>query len=121
MKAAQKKGVVAIIIFYNHKKLVLSNLHYGPQYEPHYRTQGCVIREYNLTAPITNPIEDTLVLLRTNSNANGSVKCRTSVYSNLFHWPMGKNSGNQNGACKYIPAVVLEDDIFYKFATVQWP
>ena len=32
-------------------KLDLSNLHYGP----HYETQGCVIRENNITAPVTNP------------------------------------------------------------------
>ena len=85
-------------------KLDLSNLHYGPHYEPHYRTQGCVIRENNITAPITNPIKDTLVPLRTNFNANGSVRWRTSVYLNLFHWPMGKNSGNRNGVCRYVPA-----------------
>ena len=24
---------------------------------------------------------------------------RTSVYLNLFHWSMGKNSGNRNGVC----------------------
>ena len=86
-------------------KLDLSNLHYGPHYEPHYRTQGCVIRENNITAPITNPIKDTLVPLRTNFNANGSVRWRTSVYLNLFHWPMGKNSGNRNGVCRYVPVI----------------
>ncbi len=85
-------------------KLDLSNLHYGPHYEPHYRTQGCVIRENNITAPITNPIKDTLVPLRTNFNANGFVRWRTSVYLNLFHWPMGKNSGNRNGVCRYVRA-----------------
>ena len=48
-------------------KLDLSKLHYGPHYEPHYRTQGCcVIRKNNITAPITNPIKDTLVPLWTN-------------------------------------------------------
>ena len=35
-----------------------------------YETQGCVIRENNITIPITNPIKDpvkdTLVPLRTN-------------------------------------------------------
>ena len=75
-------------------KLDLSNLHYGSHYKPHYRTQGCVIRENNITAPITNPIKDpikdTLVPLQTNFNANGFVRWRTSVYLNLFHWPMGK-------------------------------
>jgi hypothetical protein len=45
---------------------------------------------------------DTLVPLRTNFNANGSVRLRTSVYLNLFHWPMGKNSGNSNGVCRYV-------------------
>ena len=71
-------------------KLDLSNLLYGPHYEPHYRTQGCVIRENNITAPITNPIKDpvkdTLVPIPTNINANGYVRWRTSVYSNLFQW-----------------------------------
>ena len=86
-------------------KLDLSNLHYRPHYEPHYRTQGCMIRENNITAPITNPIKDTLVPLRTNFNANGSVRWRTSVYLNLFHWPMGKNSGNRNGVCRYVGAL----------------
>ena len=85
-------------------KLDLSNLHYGP----HYKTQGCVIRENNITALVTNPIKDpikdTLVPLWTNFNANGSVRWRTSVYLNLFHWPMGKNSGNRNGVCRYVPA-----------------
>ena len=75
-------------------KLDLSNLHYKPHYKPRYRTQGCVIRENNITAPITNPIKDpikdTLVSLQTNFNANGSVRWRTSAYLNLFHWQMGK-------------------------------
>ena len=71
-------------------KLDLSNLHYGP----HYETQGCMTRENNnIAGPITNPIKDpikeTLVPLRTNFNANGSLRWRTSVYLNLFHWPMG--------------------------------
>ena len=44
--------------------------------------------------PITDPIKDTLVPLRTNFNANGSVRSCTSLNLNLFHWPMGKNSGN---------------------------
>ena len=86
-------------------KLDLSNLHY----RPHYRTQGCVIRENNITAPITNPIKDpikgTLIPLPTSFNANGSVRWRTSVYLNLFHWPMGKNSGNRNGVCRYVRAM----------------
>ena len=90
-------------------KLDLSNLHQGPHYEPHYRTQGCVIRENNITAPIKNsikdPIKDTLVPLRTNFNANGSVRWRTYVYLNLFRWPMGKNSGNGNGVCRYVRAM----------------
>ena len=64
-----------------------------PHYKPHYGTQGCVISENNITVPITNPIKDpikdTLVPLWTNFNANGSVRWRTSVYLNLFHWPMG--------------------------------
>ena len=67
-------------------KLDLSNLHYGP----HYRSQGCLIRGNNITVPI----KDTLVLLRTNFNANGSVRWRISIYLNLLHSPMGKNSGN---------------------------
>ena len=87
--------------------LDLSNLHYGP----HYRTQGCVIRENNITAFITNPIKepikDTLVPLRTNFNANGSVRWRTSVNLNLFHWPMGKYSGNHNVVYSYFQARIV--------------
>ena len=45
------------------------------------------------TNPIKDPIKFPLVLLWTNFNANGSVRWRTSVYLNLFHWLMGKNSG----------------------------
>ena len=86
-------------------KLDLSNLHYGLHYEPHYRTQGCKIRENKITAPITNPIKHTLVPLRTNFNVNGSVRWRVSVYLNLFHWPMGKNSGNRNRVCRYVRAL----------------
>ena len=96
-------------------KLDLSNLHYGPHYEPHYRTQGCVIRENNITAPITNPIRDTLVPLRTNFNANGSVRWRSSVYLNLFHWPMGLNSGNSNGVCRYVWALSAQNSWSTKF------
>ena len=33
-------------------KLDLSNLHYGPLYNPRYRTQCCVIRENKITAPL---------------------------------------------------------------------
>ena len=54
--------------------------------------------------PIKGPSKDTLVPLRTNFNANGSVRWRTSLYLNLFHWPMGKNSGNGNGVCRYVRA-----------------
>ena len=52
-------------------KLDSLNLHYRPHYKPHYRTQGCMIRENTVTAPIKDLIKDTLVPLRTNSNANG--------------------------------------------------
>ena len=93
-------------------KLNLLNLNYGPHHEPHYRTQGCVIRENNITAPITNPIKDTLVLLRTSFNANGFVRWCTSVYLNLFHWAMGKNFGNRNGVCRYVRATYLECSFF---------
>ena len=55
--------------------------------------------------PIKDPVKDTLVPLRTNLNANGSVRWRTSLYLNVFHWPMGKNSGNGNGVCRYVRAV----------------
>ena len=79
-------------------KLDLSNLHYGP----HYRTQGCMIRENSITAPSMNPIKDTLVPLQTNFDANGSVRWRTSVFFKLFHWPMGKSSGNRNGVCRCV-------------------
>ena len=54
--------------------------------------------------PIKDPVKDTLVPLQTNLNANGSVRWRTSLYLNLFHWPMGKNSGNGNGVCRYVRA-----------------
>ena len=37
-------------------QLDLSKLHYGPRYEPHYRTQGCVIRENNITTPLRTPL-----------------------------------------------------------------
>ena len=47
--------------------------------------------------PIKDTIKDTLVPLLTNFNANGSVRWHTSLYLNLLHWPMGKNSGNGNG------------------------
>ena len=52
--------------------------------------------------PIKDTIKDALVPLQTNFNANGSVRWSTSVYLNLFHWPMGKNSGNCNGAFRYV-------------------
>ena len=94
--ASQKEGVVTTSIFSNHKT------YYGPHYKPQYRTKCCVIRENNITAPITNPIKDTLVSLRIDFNANGSVRRRTSVDLNLFHWPMGKNFGNHNGVCGYM-------------------
>jgi hypothetical protein len=37
-------------------KLDLSNLHYGPHYEPRYRIQGCVIRENIITTPLQTPL-----------------------------------------------------------------
>ena len=87
-------------------KLDLSNFHYWSHYKPHYRTQGCRIRENNITTPFKNPmldpIKDTLVPLRTKFNANGSVSLHTSVYLNLFHVLMGKNSCNCNGVCRYV-------------------
>ena len=55
--------------------------------------------------PIKDPVKDTLVPLRTNFNTNGSVRWHTSLYLNLFHWPMGKNYGNGNGVCRYVRAV----------------
>ena len=85
-------------------KLDLSNLHYGLHYEPHYWTQGCVIREKQITSPITNSIRDTLVPFWTNFNANGFVRWRTSVYLNLFNWPMMKIFGKRNGVCRYVRA-----------------
>ena len=78
--------------------LDLLNLHYGPTYQPHYRTQGCVVRENNIL------IMDTLVPLQTYFNVNESFRWCTSVYLNLFHWPIEKNSGNRNGVCRYIQA-----------------
>ena len=85
-------------------KLDLSNLYYGPNYKPHDRIQDCVIRENTIMNPIKDPIKDTLVPLQTNIEVNWSVRWRTSVYLNLFHWPMGKNSGNRNGICRYFRA-----------------
>ena len=86
-------------------KLDLWNFHYGPNY----RTQGCMIRENNILAPISKPIKDPirdfLVPLRTNFNVNGSVRWRTFVYLKMFHWQMGKNSGNQNEVCRYVRAL----------------
>jgi hypothetical protein len=35
------------------------------------------------------------------------VSWRTSVYLTLFHWPMGKNSGNRNGVCRYLQAILF--------------
>ena len=55
--------------------------------------------------PIMDTIKDTLVPLRTNFNANGSVRWRTSLYLDLFHWPMGINSANGNGVCRYVRAM----------------
>ena len=40
-------------------KFDLSNLHYGP----HYETQGCVIRENNITALVMNPIKDPIKVM----------------------------------------------------------
>ena len=60
---------------------------------------------YNpITNPIKDPVKGTLVPLRTNFNANGSVRWRTSLYLNLFHWQMGKNYGDGNGVCRYVRA-----------------
>ena len=36
---------------------------------------------------------------------NESVRWRTSVYLYMFHLPMGKNSGNHNGVCRYVGAL----------------
>ena len=57
---------------------------------------------------VKDPVKDTLVPLRTNFNAHGSVRWRTSLYLNLFHWPMAKNSGNGNGVCRYVRAMYYE-------------
>ena len=85
-------------------KLDLSNLHYRPHYQPNYRTQGCVIRENIITTPIKDSIKDTFVPLWTNFNTNGSLRWPISIYLNQFHLPMGKNSGNHNGVCRYFRA-----------------
>ena len=53
-------------------------------------------------------MKDNSVPLQTNFNASGSVRWRTSVCLNLFHWPTGKDSGNGNGDCRYVPAVIVE-------------
>ena len=44
-------------------KLDLSNFHYGPNYKPHFRTQGCVIRENNFTTPLRTPVRTPLRIL----------------------------------------------------------
>ena len=44
-------------------KFDLSNLHYGPHHKPHYRTQGCVIRENNITTPLPTPLRTPLRIL----------------------------------------------------------
>ena len=44
-------------------KLDLSNFHYGPHYKPRYRTQGCVIRENNITTPLQTPLRTPLRIL----------------------------------------------------------
>ena len=41
-------------------QLDLSNPHYGPRFEPHYRRQGCVIRENNITTPLQTPLRTPL-------------------------------------------------------------
>ena len=69
-----------------------------------------MIRENNydpITNPIKDPIKDTLVPLRNNFIANGSLRWRTSVCLNMLHWQMGKNSGNLNGVCRYVRTIVL--------------
>ena len=69
-----------------------------------------MIRENNITDPIMNPIKGPIkdtVPLGTNFNANGSVRWRTSVYLNLFHWPMGKYSGNHNVVYSYFQARIV--------------
>ncbi len=37
-------------------QLDLSDLHYRPRFEPHYRTQGSVIRENNIPTPLRIPL-----------------------------------------------------------------
>ena len=44
-------------------QLDLSNLHYGPRLEPHYRTQGCVIRENNITTLLQIPLRTPLTTI----------------------------------------------------------
>ena len=55
---AEKEGVVNTIIFSNHKTYQVRLIKVP--------TQGCVIRENNISAPMMNPIKDTLNPLRTN-------------------------------------------------------
>ena len=108
--AAQKEGVVNVIIFCNHKtssvKLIKPPL-LTPLQTPLRNTRLRDKRKWHynpITNPIKDPVKDILVPLLTNFNANGSVRWRTSLYLNLFHWPMGKNSGNGNGVCRYVRA-----------------
>ena len=75
-----------------------------------------MIRDDNITAPIANPIKDNLVPLWTNFNANGFVRWHTSVYLNLFHWPMRKDSGNPNGVCGYVRAMYFR--VFANFEII---
>ena len=86
MKKAPSDNPILQLKNHNNKpyKVRLIKPPLGPHYEPHCRTQGCLIRENNITDPITNSIKDpikyTLVPLRTNFNANGSKRWRTSLY-----------------------------------------
>ena len=75
-----------------------------------------MIRENNITTPLGTPLGTPL---RTNYNANGSVRWRTFAYLNLFHWPMGKNSGNGNGVCRYVRARSVRN-LGRQYAVYYW-
>ena len=39
----------------------------------------------------------------------------------MFHWPMGKNSGNGNGVCRYVRAQTYSEiSLSYIEGLIQW-
>ena len=65
-------------------KSELSNLHYWP----HYRTQGCVIRENNITTPLRTPLTPNRPLVHTSltyQKLNMDEICSLKVYLSCVH------------------------------------